>query len=34
MAEEFRNGLKHYDLMTDIASGLVILRILGTATII
>lgn len=30
MGEEFRNRLKHYDLMTDIVSGLVNLRIMGT----
>jgi DDE superfamily endonuclease/Helix-turn-helix of DDE superfamily endonuclease len=29
MADEFRNRLKHYDVMTDIVSGLVNLRILG-----
>ena len=28
--EEFRNRLKHYDLMTDIVSGLVNFRILGS----
>ena len=30
MADEFRNRLRHYDTMTDIVSGLVNLRILGT----
>ncbi len=30
MGEEFRNRLKHYDLMTSIVSGLVNLRIMGT----
>ncbi len=30
MADEFRNRLRHYDAMTDIVSGLVNLRILGT----
>jgi DDE superfamily endonuclease/Helix-turn-helix of DDE superfamily endonuclease len=34
MGEEFRNRLKRYDVMTDIVSGLVNLRILGTATVI
>ena len=29
MADEFRNRLRNYDLMTDIVSGLVNLRILG-----
>ena len=32
MADEFRNRLRHYDLMTDVVSGLVNLRILGTLT--
>jgi hypothetical protein len=32
MADEFRNRLKHYDVMTDIVSGLVNFRILGTLT--
>jgi hypothetical protein len=30
MGEEFRNRLKHHDLMTDTVSGLVNLRIMGT----
>lgn len=30
MGQEFRNRLRHYDLMTDIVSGLVNLRIAGT----
>jgi hypothetical protein len=30
MAHEFRNQLKHYDVMTGIACGLVNLRIIGT----
>lgn len=30
MADEFRNRLRHYDLMTDIVSGLVKLRIMGS----
>jgi hypothetical protein len=29
MGEEFRNRLKSYDMVTDIVSGLVNLRILG-----
>ncbi len=33
MGEEFRNRLKHYDLMTDLVSGLVNLRILGRMTV-
>jgi DDE superfamily endonuclease/Helix-turn-helix of DDE superfamily endonuclease len=33
MGEEFRNRLRRYDAMTDIVSGLVNLRILGTRTI-
>jgi DDE superfamily endonuclease/Helix-turn-helix of DDE superfamily endonuclease len=33
MADEFRNRLRHYDAMTDIVSGLVNLRILGTVNI-
>jgi hypothetical protein len=33
MADEFRNRLKHYDVMTDIVSGLVNFRILGTLTV-
>ncbi len=33
MGEEFRNRLKRYDVMTDIVSGLVNLRILGTRAI-
>jgi len=33
MAYEFRNRLKHYDVMTDIVSGLVNFRILGTVTV-
>lgn len=32
MGEEFRNRLKHYDAMTDIVSGLVNFRIMGTTT--
>lgn len=32
-AEEFRNRLKHYDIMTDIVCGLVNFRITGTTTI-
>ena len=32
MADEFRNRLRHYDPMTDIVSGLVNLRIMGTLT--
>ncbi|MDG7011198.1 MAG: IS5 family transposase, partial [Nitrososphaerota archaeon] len=31
MGDEFRNRLKRYDLMTDVVSGLVNLRIMGTA---
>lgn len=27
---EFRNRLRHYDVMTDIVSGLVNMKILGT----
>lgn len=34
MGEEFRNKLKRYDVMTDIVSGLVNLRILGTTATI
>jgi hypothetical protein len=34
MGEEFRNKLKRYDVMTDIVSGLVNLRILGTTVTI
>ena len=34
MGEEFRNRLKRYDVMTDIVSGLVNLRILGTTATI
>jgi len=30
MGQEFRNRLRHYDIMTDIVSGLVNLRIMGT----
>ncbi|MEM0050848.1 MAG: transposase family protein [Conexivisphaerales archaeon] len=30
MGEEFRNRLKNYDVMTDIVSGLVNLRIMGS----
>lgn len=33
MAQEFRNRLKHYDVMTDIVCGLVNLRIMGTAAL-
>jgi hypothetical protein len=33
MGEEFRNRLKRYDLMTDIVSGLVNLRIMGTRSL-
>ena len=33
MAEEFRNRLRHYDVMTDIVCGLVNLRILGVAAL-
>lgn len=33
-ADEFRNRLRHYDTMTDIVSGLVNLRILGTTATI
>jgi len=33
ISEEFRNRLKRYDVMTDIVSGLVNLRIIGTATV-
>jgi hypothetical protein len=33
MAHEFRNRLKHYDIMTDIVCGLVNLRITGTIAI-
>ena len=32
MTEEFRNRLKHYDTMTDIVSGLINFRIMGTTT--
>ena len=32
-AEEFRNRLKHYDIMTGIVCGLVNLRIAGTIAI-
>jgi len=32
-AEEFRNRLKHYDVMTEIVCGLVNLRIAGTTAI-
>jgi len=32
-AEEFRNRLRHYDIMTDIVCGLVNFRIAGTITI-
>jgi hypothetical protein len=34
MADEFRNRLKRYDMMTDIVSGLINLRTLGTTTTI
>lgn len=34
MGQEFRNRLKHYDLMTDIVSGLVNLRIIGNKAIL
>ena len=33
MAHEFRNRLKHYDVVTDIVCGLVNLRILGTSAL-
>jgi len=33
MAHEFRNRLRHYDVMTDIVCGLVNLRILGTTAL-
>lgn len=33
MANEFRNRLKHYDVMTDIVCGLVNLRIMGTTAL-
>jgi len=33
MADEFRNRLRHYDTMTNIVSGLINLRILGTLAI-
>lgn len=33
MGEEFRNRLRHYDVMTKIVSGLVNLRIMGTGSI-
>jgi len=33
MAEEFRNRLRHYDIMTNVVSGLVNLRILGTTQV-
>jgi len=33
MADEFRNRLRHYDTMTNIASGLVNMRILGTMNV-
>ena len=33
MAHEFRNRLRHYDVMTDIVCGLVHLRILGTTAL-
>ncbi len=33
MAHEFRNRLKHYDVMTDIVCGLVNLRILGISSL-
>jgi len=33
MAQEFRNRLRHYDVMTDIVCGLVNLRILGAAAL-
>jgi hypothetical protein len=33
MADEFRKRLKHYDVMTDIVSGLVNFRILGTLNV-
>jgi len=33
MAHEFRNRLKHYDVMTDIVCGLVNLRIIGIAAL-
>ena len=29
MGDEFRNRLKHYDVMTEIVSGFVNLRIMG-----
>jgi transposase len=32
MTEKFRNRLKHYDTMTDIVSGLINFRIMGTTT--
>ena len=31
-ADEFRNRLKHYDIMTDVVSGLINYRTAGTAT--
>jgi hypothetical protein len=33
MGQEFRNRLRHYDVMTDIVSGLVNLRIMGTTAL-
>jgi nitrogenase subunit NifH len=33
MAHEFRNRLRHYDVMTDIVCGLVNLRIIGTTAL-
>jgi hypothetical protein len=33
MAHEFRNRLKHHDVMTGIVCGLVNLRIIGTKTL-
>jgi hypothetical protein len=33
MAHEFRNRLKHYDVMTDIVCGLVNLRIIGVTAL-
>jgi len=33
MGQEFRNRLRHYDITTDIVSGLINLRIMRTATL-
>lgn len=34
MGQEFRNRLKHYDVMTDIVSGFADLRMIGSKAIL